>query len=96
VVLWPERDVHVRPPHHSAGLDALSQTDLPLKLLPLCLQGDGHATYKDHVDLPHLLIIVKGIGLVMFASSRLMGHRHCWQWHLLVIQKSFALFQIMS
>jgi hypothetical protein len=60
VVLWLERDVYVRPPHPSPGLDVLKQDDLSLKLLPLCLRGDGHATFKDHVDLPHLLIAIGG------------------------------------
>jgi hypothetical protein len=96
VVLWPERDVYVRPPHHSPGLDALSQADLLLELLPFCLCGDEYATSKDQVDLSHLLIIARGIGLAMFAPSGLLGHPCYWWWHLLVIQKSFALFQIMS
>jgi uncharacterized protein (DUF983 family) len=96
VVLWPEQDVYVRPPHPSPELDVLSQADLLLKLLPLCLQGDGHATFKDHVDLPHLLIIVRVIHLTMFAPTGLLWHRYCWLWHLLMIQKKFALFQIMS
>jgi hypothetical protein len=33
---------------------------------------------------------------MMYASTRFLGHRCYWWWHLLVIQKSFALFQIVS
>jgi hypothetical protein len=74
----------------------LSQADLPLELLPLHLRGDGHATFEDHVDHSHLLIIVGRIGPAMFALSGLLGHLCYWWWHLLAIQKNFALFQIMS
>jgi hypothetical protein len=76
VVLWLKRDIYVRPPHHSPGLDALSQVDLPLKLLPLCLQEDGHATSEDHIDLPHLLITVL-VNLVIFALMGLLWRQHC-------------------
>jgi hypothetical protein len=31
----------------------------------------------------------------MFALTGFLGHR-CWWWHLLTIQKSFSLFQIVS
>jgi hypothetical protein len=92
VVLWPERDVYVKPPHPSPGLDALSQADFPLKLLALCLRGNGHATSKYHIDLPHLLIIIRGIHPVMFAPMDIMWRWRCWRWHLLLIQKSFTLF----
>jgi hypothetical protein len=70
----------------------LHQANLSLELLPLCLQGDGHATSKDHIDLIHMLLIV-GIGSMMFPSARLL-HR-LWWWHLLVTQKSSTFFQIM-
>jgi hypothetical protein len=55
----------------------LSQADLPLELLSLYLRDDGHATFEDHVDLSHLLIVVGRIGLVMFAQSGLLGHQCC-------------------
>jgi hypothetical protein len=60
----------------------------------LCLRGDAHATSKDHVDFTHLILIVE-IGSMMFALTWLLCH---WFWwcHLLAIQKSFALLQIMS
>jgi hypothetical protein len=63
-------------------------------LLSLCLRGDGHATSEDHVNLPHTILIVE-IGSTMFTSTGFLGHRCLW-WHLLTIQKSFALFQIVS
>jgi hypothetical protein len=47
-----------------------------------------------HIDLPHLILVVR-IGSAMFASTVFLGH-WCWWWHLLMIQKSFALFQIVS
>jgi hypothetical protein len=31
------------------------------------LQGDGHATSEDHIDFPHLILIV-GIGSAMLTS----------------------------
>jgi hypothetical protein len=33
---------------------------------------------------------------MMFASTGFFGHQCYWWWHLLTIQKSFALFQIVS
>jgi hypothetical protein len=60
----------------------------------LCLQGNGHATPEDHVDLAHLIFIV-GIGSTIFAPTWLLCNR-CWWWHLITILKFFALFQIMS
>jgi hypothetical protein len=33
---------------------------------------------------------------VMLSPTGILGCRHCWRWHLFTIQKSFALFQIMS
>jgi hypothetical protein len=95
VIHWPKRDIHVRPLHLSSGLDALSQADLPLELLSLCLRGGGHATFEDHVDLSHLLIVVR-IGLAGFVPMGLLGHRCCEWLHLLAIQNFFALFQIVS
>jgi hypothetical protein len=68
MVFGLERDVSFGPLHSSLWLDALSQTDLSLELLPLCLQGDGCAVPEDHVDLVHLIIIV-GVGPMMFSSS---------------------------
>jgi hypothetical protein len=94
MIFQPEQDVNVRPLNFSSKLDALSQADLTFKPLPLCLQGDGQATSEDHIDLTHLILIV-GIGSKVFASLQLLRHR-CWWWHLLAVQKSFALFQIMS
>jgi hypothetical protein len=35
--VWPKRYVNVGPLHSSFWLDALSQADLSLELLPLCL-----------------------------------------------------------
>jgi hypothetical protein len=35
---------------------------------------------------------VDRIGPAVFTPTGLLGHRYCWWWHLLVIQKSFALF----
>jgi hypothetical protein len=32
---------------------------------------------------------------VMLSPVGILGCRHCWWWQLFVIQKSFALFQIM-
>jgi hypothetical protein len=92
MVMWSERDVYIRPTHPSPGLNALSQADFPLKLLALCLQGDGHATSKDHIGLPHLLIVIKGICLMMFASTGILWRRCCWRRQLLPIQKSLTLF----
>jgi hypothetical protein len=60
----------------------------------LCLQGDGHPTSEDHIGVTHLILVL-GIGSAMIASMGFLGHR-CWWRHLLVIQKSFALFQIVS
>jgi hypothetical protein len=61
---------------------------------PLRLGIEGHAALKDHINLPHLLISVR-IFLTLINSSRLLRHRRCLGWHLLPIQKSFALFQIV-
>jgi hypothetical protein len=72
----------------------LGQADLTLELLPLCLGGDGHAAPEDNIDLPYLLISV-GICPTMINSPGLLRHRRCWGWHLLLIQESFALFQIV-
>jgi hypothetical protein len=32
----------------------------------------------------------------MFSPAGILGCRRCWRWHLFMIQKIFALFQIMS
>jgi hypothetical protein len=42
-----------------------------------------------------MLISVKDL-LVMLPLTGILGCRHCWRRHLFAIQKSFALFQIMS
>jgi hypothetical protein len=73
----------------------LSQADFILKLLPLHLGGNRHATPKDHVDFCHMLISVGDLS-VMFPLAGILGCRRCWGRHLFMIQKSFALFQIMS
>jgi hypothetical protein len=73
-LLGPKRYIHVRPLHVSNGLDALSQADLPLELLYLCLRGDGHATTEDHVDFPHLILVV-GISSTMLTSIGFLGHQ---------------------
>jgi hypothetical protein len=69
--------------------------DLMLELLPLCLRVNGHATSEDYIDFSHLFIAV-GINLAVVTPTGLLGHRCCWWWHLFTVQKSFALFQIMS
>jgi hypothetical protein len=68
MILWHEQYIHVKPLHLPSGLNALSQAGLPLDLLSLCLQGDGHATTKDHIDFSHLFIIVR-ISSMMFTST---------------------------
>jgi hypothetical protein len=93
VVFWPERDVNLRPLHSSIWLDALSQADLSFKLFSLCLRDDRQAAPKDHIDLIHLVFIVS-IRPMMFSSTRLLRHLRCW--HLLAVQKSLALLQIVS
>jgi hypothetical protein len=90
-----ECDIIIRPLHPSSRLDMLSQDDFTLKLLPLCLGGDCHATLKDHVDFCHMLISVGDLS-GMFSPVGILGCRRCWRRHLFTIQKSFALFQIMS
>jgi hypothetical protein len=72
----------------------LGQADLSLELLSLRLGCDGHATLEDDVDLCHLLIAIK-ICPMLINSSGLLWHWRHWWWHLLLIQKSLALFQIM-
>jgi hypothetical protein len=94
MIFQSKGDINIGPLHFLAHLDALGHTDFLLKLLPLCLRGDGQATPKDHIDLIHLVYIV-GIGSTMFTSGRLF-HRRSWWQHLLAIQKSLALLQIMS
>jgi hypothetical protein len=59
VVFWFERDTDIKPLHHPSRFNALSQVDLMLDLLSLCLRGDGHATSEDHLDLSHLFITVR-------------------------------------
>jgi hypothetical protein len=61
-----------------------------LELLPLCFGVDRHATSEDHVDLHHMLIIVRIIS-TMLTPTRILRCRHGWWRHLLVIQKSLAL-----
>jgi hypothetical protein len=72
----------------------LSQANLTLDLLSLCLQGNGHATPEDHIDLSHLFIVIR-IDPAMLTTTGLLGHRRYWWRHLLAIQKSLAHFQIM-
>jgi hypothetical protein len=94
VVFWSKRDTNVRPLHHPSRLNALSQVDLTLDLLSLCLQGDGHATSEDYLDLSHLFITIKiNHALILLG---LLRHRCYWRWHLLPIRESLALFQIVS
>jgi hypothetical protein len=73
----------------------LGQADLALKLLPLWLGGDWHAASKDPVDLHHMLISVGDLS-AMLSPTGILRCRRCWWWHSFAIQKSFALFQIMS
>jgi hypothetical protein len=73
----------------------LSQADFTLKVLLLRLGGDWHATPEDHVHFCHMLVSVGDL-LTMFSSAGVLGCRRCWRRHLFMIQKSFALFQIMS
>jgi hypothetical protein len=82
MIFRPERDANVRSLHFFSSLNALSQVDLGVQ-----------ATSEDHIDLPHLILVI-GIGLTMFASTGFLSHWHWW-WHLLTIQKRFVLFQIM-
>jgi hypothetical protein len=42
------------------------------------------------------MLISVGDLLMMLSPARIMGCQRCWRQHLFVIQKSFALFQIMS
>jgi hypothetical protein len=42
------------------------------------------------------MLISIGDLLVMLSRAGILGCRRCWRWHLFVIQKSFAFFQIMS
>jgi hypothetical protein len=72
----------------------LGQADLTLELLPLRLRGEGHVASEDNINLPHLLIFVK-IFRMMITSSGFLRHWRCWRWHLLPIQESFALLQIV-
>jgi hypothetical protein len=95
VMFWSKQDVIIGPPHLSSLLDLLGQADLALKLLPLCLGGDWHAASKDHIDLHHMLIFVGDLS-AMLSLMRILRCRRCWWWHSFAIQKSFALFQIMS
>jgi hypothetical protein len=92
MVFRPELDVSLRPLHSCSRLDALSQANLSFELLSLCLQGDGHTTLEDHIDLIELIIII-GISSLMFSTSRLMCR--WFLWHLLAIHKGSALLQIM-
>jgi hypothetical protein len=73
----------------------LSQADFKLKLLPLRPGGDRHATPEDHVDFCHMLVSVRDLS-VMFPSVEILGCRRYWGRYLFTIQKSFALFQIVS
>jgi hypothetical protein len=65
-----------------------------LELLPLCLGGKEHVSPEDNINLPHLLISVR-IFPTMITSPGFLRHWRCWGWHLLQIQKIFALLQIM-
>jgi hypothetical protein len=73
----------------------LSQADFTLKLLPLRLEDDRHATPEDHFDFCHMLVSVGHLS-AMFSPVGILGCRRYWGRHLFTIQKSFALFQIMS
>jgi hypothetical protein len=42
-----------------------------------------------------MLISVGDLSVMLFPTG-ILGSQRCWRWHLFVIQKSFALFQIMS
>jgi hypothetical protein len=42
------------------------------------------------------MLISVGDLSAMFSSAGALGCRRCWRRHLFTIQKSFALFQIMS
>jgi hypothetical protein len=66
-----------------------------VELLPLCLGGNRHATSEDHVDLRHMLIAIRIISMILTLTG-ILRCRHYWWWHLLMIQKSLTLFQIMS
>jgi hypothetical protein len=65
-----------------------------LELLPLRLGGEGHAVNEDNINLPHLLIYIRHF-LMLINSTGLLRRWRYWGWHLVLIQKSFAPFQIM-
>jgi hypothetical protein len=73
----------------------LSQADFTLKLLHLCPGDDRYATPEDHVDFCHMLVSVGDLS-AMFHLAGILGCRCYWGQHLFMIQKSFALIQIMS
>jgi hypothetical protein len=73
----------------------LKQANLVLDLFSLRLRDDGHATSKDHINIFHLFITVR-INPMLINPSGLLRHQRCWRWQLLPIQKSLALFHIVS
>jgi hypothetical protein len=91
VIFWFECDVTIGPLHPPSRLDMLGQADFTLKLLPLCLRGDWHATPEDHVDFRHMLISVEDLP-AMLSPTGILRCRRCWRRHLFVIYKSFVLF----
>jgi hypothetical protein len=95
VVFLSERDTEVRPLHPPSRLNALSQANLVLDLFSLRLRGDGHATSKDHINISYLFITVR-INPTLINPPGLLRHQRCWRWQLLPIQKSLALFHIVS
>jgi hypothetical protein len=84
MIFWSECDVIIRPLNPPSRLDMLSQADFMLKLLPLHLGGDRHATPKDHVDFCHMLVSV-GHFSVMFTPVGILGCRCCWGWYLFMV-----------
>jgi hypothetical protein len=58
MIFWHKRYIYVRPVHLPLGLNALSQANISLELLSLRLQKDRHTTSEDHIDFPHLTLIV--------------------------------------
>jgi hypothetical protein len=73
MVFRPEQNSSLRPLHSSVWLNTLSEANLSLDLLPLCLRGDGYVAPKDHIDLIHLIFII-GVGLTMFVTSLMFKH----------------------
>jgi hypothetical protein len=76
VIFWPKRDAYIIPLHHPSWLDMLSQADLTLELLSLCLRDNGHATLEDHVHLSDLFVVIR-INPALLTSMGFLRHQRC-------------------